>query len=89
MVENGMRLQVSLSGSDFAIIDTLTDKTILYQNSMFVKDDLSHESVIANLLGVETMLNSFKVKRNVLKSGKQESSLSITQLEHCKSILRT
>lgn len=89
MLENGMRLQVSIEKDGFTIIDTLTDNVILYRNGVYVKDDLVHEDVLDNLLGMEQLAMDSKIRRSVrMKCDDEMPGVVITQLQHCQFRVR-
>lgn len=90
MLENGMRLQVSVTDKDFTIIDTLSDKVIIYKNGVYLKDDLVHEDVINNLMGIETLALGSKPKRNPMHKSSSQNiyGFTLTELKHCEALVR-
>lgn len=56
MVENGMRLSISVTGSDFTLVDQLTDGMLVYKNGNYIADSLDHVTVIEGLRGVVDQL---------------------------------
>lgn len=84
MIENGMRLRITVIGKDITILDTVSEGTIIYRNGLFLMDRLVHEEVLDNITGLQQLLMSNPVKRQHIKRvGEFTSGLSITELEHC------
>jgi len=52
MVENGMRLSISVTGKDFTLVDQLTDGMLVYKNGNYIADSLDHVTVIDGLRGL-------------------------------------
>ena len=87
MIENGMRLQITVLAKDFTVIDTLTDRTIIYRNGLFISDNIPHESVTDNITGLVQLIadSSMKKKLNPVSTQQLTCGVSISETEHCSA----
>lgn len=83
MIENGMRLNLSVTGKDFTIVDQLTDGLIVYKNGSYVADSLDHVNVVAGLQGLVDQLLNARTKFKLFGcSSDAVDSVIVTQRKH-------
>lgn len=83
MIENGMRLNISIIGTDFTIVDQLTDGMLVYRQGTYVADSLDHVIVIEGLRGLVDQLMSAKVRVKFFRyTSELDSGVVITQRKH-------
>lgn len=83
MIENGMRLNISVDGNNFTIVDQLSEGMLVYKNGSYIADSLDHTTVIEGLNGLIDQLMGAKLKLKLLKYASEiDSGLIITQREH-------
>lgn len=83
MIENGMRLNLSVTGKDFTIVDQLTDGLIVYKNGSYVADSLEHVGVITGLRGIVDQLLNARTRPKLFGcSSEAVDSVIVTQRKH-------
>lgn len=84
MLENGMRLRITSIDKDFTILDAVSDKHTVYSGGMFISDQLNHEELIDNLMGVEDMVLYGKKRKSWRERKTNMRGFSILEREHCR-----
>lgn len=83
MVENGMRLNLSVTGKDFTIVDQLTDGLLVYKQGTYVSDSLEHVDTITCLQGlVDQIMESRMAVKLFGCSSDTVESIILVQRKH-------
>lgn len=83
MIENGMRLNLSVTGNDFTVVDQLTDGLLVYKQGNYVSDSLEHVDVITCLRGLVDQLVESRMKPKLFGcSSETVDSVILVQRKH-------
>lgn len=90
MIESGMRLQLTVNENSFTLMDTLTDKMIIYRDGVYIADTLDHLETVEALNGIISQLMLARIKNKKFGSKPDTcAGFELIQRKHLVMDLRT